>query len=863
MMKQYRRLAIINWKKKQKENKENLQFESPVNLQKKIINDTTVEKSTNANETIIGEKGATNKRKLTICGQSVVMSNVISKQVNNTKGKALLKQVILSADILPEVVCCSYCNAMKFYSETSTFCCLGRIVLSNNGLLLVMQEAKSFRTYIRTYNNHFAFTSFGVIADKNLTKRNKGIYTFRVQGQVYHFVNDLHPDEKSAKNLQLYFRNTENKIENRLTTSPRLSKDLIATCVTYLHHNPYARFFRNLSDIPCLDEYKIILKTIPTQDQRVYNKPDVAQVEGQENVEHSKRNIEVRTHSNEPKNVEYYYGCYDPLQYPLMFPFGELGWNQHIPKKSANEQTNNGIVTCSTTKLISPMGITNVNDLLNMEESEYYAYKLQIRKHDKSCLLLFGRLLQQYIVDNYVMLETQRLAFYRTQQHELRQEFLQGVVDALASGETNASVIYQRVTYVVEFQKRGLQHAHFLLILSPHYKMHNVEEYDEIVSAEIPNEKSNPHLFRMVMKHMIHGPCGDLNPLNNLYPKAFCCETTQTDNAYPTCRRRDDGVKVMVRGAELDNKWVVPYNPYLLCKFDCYVNFEICSTIKAVKYIYKYICKGCDKISFAVSSNDHHDTINEIDQFQAGEIKLAVIHLPLHLEDYQPITFKKKEQLTNIVANSSKRNRYEQHLNLTYVEFPNHFVWTSDKKIWSPIQTENSIGRIVVCKGFKVATFRESTLLHGYLIDDNSQKLCLQEASVYHMSYELRRLFISLLVYTMSSDPRFFTLQQLFKKKKAKQSVFKQINTFIQSMGRQIHKFNILPIDLSYADLDDETNEIRVEKSIIVSSIHNLNKKQKVAFDTIIGKVKANKSGAFFIDGPGGTQRKLSYIEHC
>lgn len=142
--KQYRKEAIKKWRKKTKKTcNSNLQLI----YKKKIINDTTVEKSTNANETIIGEKGATNKRKLTICGQSVVMSNVISKQVNNTKGKALLKQVILSANILPEVVCCSYCNAVKFYSETSTFCCLGRIVLSNNELLLVMRNF--FNIYIR------------------------------------------------------------------------------------------------------------------------------------------------------------------------------------------------------------------------------------------------------------------------------------------------------------------------------------------------------------------------------------------------------------------------------------------------------------------------------------------------------------------------------------------------------------------------------------------------------------------------------------------------------------------------------------------------------------------------------------------
>ncbi|CAI9281112.1 unnamed protein product [Lactuca saligna] len=288
--------------------------------------------------------------------------------------------------------------------------------------------------------------------------------------------------------------------------------------------------------------------------------------------------------------------------------------------------------------------------------------------------------------------------------------------------------------------------------------MHNVEEYDAIVSAEIPNEMSNPHLFRMVMKHMIHGPCGDLNPLNvcmkkgfckNLYPKAFCCETTQTDDTYPTYRRCNDGVKVMVRGVELDNRWVVPYNPYLLCRW--------ISPPEAAWRIFR---------------------------FPLGEIKPTVIHLPLHLEDYQPINFKKKEHLTDIVANSSKRktmlteffvqnktDRYAQHLNLTYVEFPNHFVWKSNKKIWSPTQTEKSIGRIVV---------------------------------------------------THPSE------------------------------------------DLSYADLDDETKEIKAEKSIIVSeddlkSIHDLNKKQKVAFDKIIGKVKANKSGAFFINGPGGTWKTFIY----
>nr|KAJ0185931.1 hypothetical protein LSAT_V11C900473150 [Lactuca sativa] len=353
-------------------------------------------------------------------------------------------------------------------------------------------------------------------------------------------------------------------------------------------------------------------------------------------------------------------------------------------------------------------------------------------------------------------------------------------------------------TYVVEFQKR---------------------EYDEIVSAEIPNERSNPHLFRMVVKYMLHGPCGDLNPKNvcmkkkgyckNFYPKAFCDVTTQNNDAYPAYRRRDNGVKVIVRGAKLDNRWVVPYNPYLLCKFDCNVNIEICSTIKAVKYIYKYTCKGCDKISRWISPQEAAWRIFE---FSLGEIKPTVIHLPLHLENYQSITFKKKEQLTNIKNNANRfflkntTNRYAQHLNLTYVDFLDHFIWKPNNKVWLSRKTEDSIGRIVcpksyddlkLCKGQRVDTFRESALLHGYLLDDNSQQLCLEEASSFHMPYELQRLFATLLVYTNPNNPR--KLWESFE--------------------------DVMLEDFVHYEKDQR-------------AIQNLNKKQKLAFDTIIRKVE-------------------------
>ena len=82
-----------------------------------------------------------------------------------------------------------------------------------------------------------------------------------------------------------------------------------------LEHNPYARFFRGLREVHNLDTYRIVLRTLPSVDQRVFNKPTVSQVaalwvEGEENGETSRRNIQVHTHGGHGHSIEYYYGCY-------------------------------------------------------------------------------------------------------------------------------------------------------------------------------------------------------------------------------------------------------------------------------------------------------------------------------------------------------------------------------------------------------------------------------------------------------------------------------------------------------------------------------------------------------------------------
>jgi len=179
-------------------------------------------------------------------------------------------------------------------------------------------------------------------------------------------------------------------------------------------------------------------------------------------------------------------------------------------------------------------------------------------------------------------------------------------------------------THVIEFQKRGLPHAHILVILDPNDAPRTTEQIDQIVKAELPPDPLlQPELFKSVSRHMIHGPCGPYNPnapcmvngvCSKRFPKPFFQETVINENSYPNYRRRPGQETTIRRGQNnlvVDNSWVVPYNPYLSAKYQCHINVEICAEISAVKYLYKYVYKGHDKIVLDVG-----ESFDEVNRFR-------------------------------------------------------------------------------------------------------------------------------------------------------------------------------------------------------------------------------------------------------
>ncbi|KAK9091926.1 hypothetical protein Syun_026837 [Stephania yunnanensis] len=195
--------------------------------------------------------------------------------------------VASSADVLPLVNSCRNCNAKKFFHESNSFYCSnGQVTLVPNVVPEEMfdlftsnnEETREFLMYIRTYNTNFDFTSFGVKCEREYAKSNMGVYTFRVQGQIHHFINNLLPDKEHPSYLQLYFYDTDHEVQNRMHCSDRMKETILARLISILAKNPYASFFRTLQNKENLEDHVVQLVSSVSLDQRVFNMPTTSQV---------------------------------------------------------------------------------------------------------------------------------------------------------------------------------------------------------------------------------------------------------------------------------------------------------------------------------------------------------------------------------------------------------------------------------------------------------------------------------------------------------------------------------------------------------------------------------------------------------
>ena len=130
-----------------------------------------------------------------------------------------------------------------------------------------------------------------------------------------------------------------------------------------------------------------------------------------------------------------------------------------------------------------------------------------------------------------------------------------------------------------------------------------------------PCSANNPNTPYMVASALGHS----LTYLKH-FLKLFYSTTVVHKDSYPQYRRRDNlqSQPVCIPGrnsttVNLNNHYIILYNPYLSAKYYAYINIKVYTSIKAIKYINKYIYKGDDRTTVQLLDNN-----NEISKYLYG-----------------------------------------------------------------------------------------------------------------------------------------------------------------------------------------------------------------------------------------------------
>ena len=327
--------------------------------------------------------------------------------------------------------------------------------------------ANNFMKLIRQYNSMFSFTSLGVDIDKSINT-GRGPYVFRINGVVHHRIGSLIPEEGNAPQYaQLYIYDTANEVHNRLAvhssnlgSEPVADARIVQSLISMFDQcNPLVRQFRMARDrllSPSTPDVRIRLFGSTDTSADRYSLPAVnelaALLVGDMSSSTQPFDIIVESRQGRFKRVPPIHPAVMALQYPILFPYGENGYQLGIKFK-------NGSVGCRGNR-------TEVSMM------EFYCYYQHYRRGEPNPILCSGRLSQQYGVNAYSCVEANRLSFHFFNQKLLRSETYQGISDALCRGASTGKDVGVKTMLPASYpgSKRNLnQNYHDCMAISRAY----------------------------------------------------------------------------------------------------------------------------------------------------------------------------------------------------------------------------------------------------------------------------------------------------------------------------------------------------------------------------------------------------------
>ncbi|XP_031112095.1 uncharacterized protein LOC116016070 [Ipomoea triloba] len=358
---------------------------------------------------------------------------------------------------------------------------------------------------------------------------------------------------------------------------------------------------------------------------------------------------------------------------------------------------------------------------------------------------------------------------------------LDSLVKEIRTG--NLFGVVTTVVYTIEFQKRGLPHAHILIFLERTTTLSTASCMDSFISAEIPDKEVDKEYYNAVEEFMIHGPCGLYKPnspcmvnkkCSKHFPKRFVGVSSWDDDGYPIYRRRDNGRTVLKNGVQLDSRVTAEFYRSTTADGSTDAVDEI-----GMYYDYRYI-SACEA-AWRLLSFDVH--------FRHPSVERLSFHLP----ECQSVIFEDDDKIQNVLNRPTishsmftawfdANKTYEAAKQLAYIDMPTKFVWKKDLRQWHPRKRGFSIGRIFYVppgsgeiyylrcllnvvrgptnfediksfQGVTYTSFRDACYARGLLDDDKEYIDAITEASHWSTAKSMRKLFVILLTSKMVNKP--------------------------------------------------------------------------------------------------------------
>ncbi|XP_074336941.1 uncharacterized protein LOC141674115 [Apium graveolens] len=492
------------------------------------------------------------------------------------------------------------------------------------------------------------------------------------------------------------------------------------------------------------------------------------------------------------------------LQYPLLFPHGDIGYYREIPLNRPVKHSKRDV---EVTESEDP-DEKGARKYITMRE--FYNYKLMIRLSEgltphlgdaiqkgdinpsnigKAIIIPASftgskRYMTLYFKDSIAICRTLgHPSLFLTITTNTKWPEIQRMLKHMP--DVDVADAPDVVARVFKMKKRGLPHAHILIWLHPDDRPKTTEQIDKMVSAEIPNPEIDLVGYNAVSNYMIHGPCGPDytkspcmvkgNCIKH-FPKRYNSHTFFDECGFPIYKRRRTGITINKKGVNLDNCFVVPFNRDLLVHFQCHMNLEICNNSRSLKYLLKYCLKGHVTATMCLRKT-RTEASWRIFSFDIHSRWPSVERLPIHLPGEKHVSFKAGDVLEDVCEKPFPNAR-----NYSYSEFPNKFTWHPRPGIWKERKRGDVIGRLFevhlssgellylrmlllrkkgsrsfedlkTVNGHIHETFKEGCVALGLLQNDNQWQEAITENSHTSLPPQLRAMFVNILAYSPISDP--------------------------------------------------------------------------------------------------------------